>query len=357
MSHRASLSVYLFLAAGSCAIASCSAPPGSSQGTTGTQTEALAAATANANVTHDPSPPKGYVFTPGGYVHNSCVHAVANNARIDHAGHVYENGVLTATYGQCPYPRIELSDRSGADGEASAPIPNAPIPSDGPHSWLFTHQSPPAGQFWTGLYSEQTVPEPPKSEGQTIFYWNGLEANDKSWLGQPVLQWGPSQGPGGGNYWAIASWVILNGQAIYTNLVTVNSGDSILFYIFDETAQSDSDDDLIYIITEDETQGKSVTLPINLDAAFWRSPGLFAIPAALEYNNTPNCPNDVDVPTLFFTDSFLYAGTVHPPSYNQVKYSPANTVQGLATSCTTVLCSPANYPCWGLSGSETLLGM
>jgi len=78
------------------------------------------------------------------------------------------------------------------------------------------------------LYGTWTVPAAPvQTDAQTLFYWNGVEPADTSAVLQPVLQWGVSAA-GGGNYWAIASWLVSSTHStIVSPLLTVESGDVI----------------------------------------------------------------------------------------------------------------------------------
>jgi len=81
----------------------------------------------------------------------------------------------------------------------------------------------------TSLYGEwQVPPAPVQNDGQTLFYWNGVEPDDNTGVLQPVLQWGASAA-GGGVYWTLASWYVNNqGTAYYTPLFKVAVGDVIL---------------------------------------------------------------------------------------------------------------------------------
>jgi hypothetical protein len=76
------------------------------------------------------------------------------------------------------------------------------------------------------LRTTWTVPPPPQNQGQqAIMFFNGLQNSEM--ILQPVLQWGLSA-LGGGNYWAIASWLAgAPGQVFHRseNLVKVQPGD------------------------------------------------------------------------------------------------------------------------------------
>jgi hypothetical protein len=77
------------------------------------------------------------------------------------------------------------------------------------------------------------VPRAPTNtgDGQTIFFFTGLEDSGGDEIIQPVIQFGPSEA-GGGAYWAAASWwVTSGGQALYSTLTNCNTGDNIFGYM------------------------------------------------------------------------------------------------------------------------------
>jgi hypothetical protein len=89
---------------------------------------------------------------------------------------------------------------------------------------------------FNSITAQWTVPSAPQSQGsQTLYFWNGLEANDLSFILQPVLAFGQSSytcGSStcyvGGNYWYLASWKVYSNQAAaVSSVINVNSGDKI----------------------------------------------------------------------------------------------------------------------------------
>jgi hypothetical protein len=63
-----------------------------------------------------------------------------------------------------------------------------------------------------------------------IYLFNGIEPAGGNWILQPVLQYGVGAA-GGGNYWAIASWLVGgNNYVFHSPLETVHSGNSIFGY-------------------------------------------------------------------------------------------------------------------------------
>ena len=68
-------------------------------------------------------------------------------------------------------------------------------------------------------------PEPIAEDGQLLYLFNGLQDSPVTQILQPVLQRGKSPA-GGGNSWALASWLVSNSDAFRTQtLVAANPGD------------------------------------------------------------------------------------------------------------------------------------
>jgi hypothetical protein len=70
-------------------------------------------------------------------------------------------------------------------------------------------------------------PSPLTQSNQTIFLFSGIQ--NSTMIYQPVLQWGKSAA-GGGKYWSVARWYAdgLGGSAYHSDLVKVNSGDTLI---------------------------------------------------------------------------------------------------------------------------------
>ncbi len=83
------------------------------------------------------------------------------------------------------------------------------------------------------------VPPPPEAKSdQLIYLFNGLQNPDRTWILQPVLQWGVSD-IGGGDFWGIGSWFVeRGGHACSSQLIPVNPGD-VLYGIISVGYQSE----------------------------------------------------------------------------------------------------------------------
>eukprot|EP01095_Lingulamoeba_sp_RSL-Kostka_P004852 TRINITY_DN1608_c0_g1_i1.p1 TRINITY_DN1608_c0_g1~~TRINITY_DN1608_c0_g1_i1.p1 ORF type:complete len:284 (-),score=130.53 TRINITY_DN1608_c0_g1_i1:142-993(-) len=161
--------------------------------------------------------------TPFGDVPKECVHFVGENDVVEHTDtlliiHRYNGDELinSETHKPC-YEFQRMQDR------LAAPEPNgwAAYAED-----LTNKNFDSFGGVWT-------VPNKPQQDGlQTLFLFTGFQ-NSMGFedvgvsIIQPVLQWGQSEA-GGGEYWAIASWFVGAGNAVYSTLEKCTPGDVIV---------------------------------------------------------------------------------------------------------------------------------
>lgn len=173
--------------------------------------------------------PDGYVVTPFGYFHPSCIHALQRgerllaDGRVQHADGTVENAAV------CSYPRYTASGvpvtttsakmstlgsdntRVNSSPEVNGWIENASITTGA------------ATKSYGALIAIWRVPpQPTANDGQTLFFFPGFEdINSTQSILQPVLQWY-------GGQWAIASWnCCLNNIITESPVVNVRSGDEI----------------------------------------------------------------------------------------------------------------------------------
>eukprot|EP01116_Phalansterium_solitarium_P010791 TRINITY_DN2608_c0_g1_i1.p2 TRINITY_DN2608_c0_g1~~TRINITY_DN2608_c0_g1_i1.p2 ORF type:complete len:265 (-),score=55.96 TRINITY_DN2608_c0_g1_i1:212-1006(-) len=160
--------------------------------------------------------------------------------RLAFALSIFHLNVASSDFGLTPFgllPRHCSSKYDGgvlkADSLAKPGRPCAPAHQRGdmPNGWTAYAQwvSKTPVESFLGNF---TVPPVPGDRAlQTIFLFTGLQNAmvsgpdaDVSII-QPVLQWGKSAA-GGGPYWSIASWFV-GAQAVYSDLVRVNPGDTV----------------------------------------------------------------------------------------------------------------------------------
>ena len=165
--------------------------------------------------------PEGYVATPHGLVHRSCVRHVPKGHRVTADGVVTRPEGVRETLPPCLYPRLHPRTLAPI-----APTRTTPPPPD-VNGWVER------GDWTSGvplgsLSATFTVPQAPLSNGALIYFFPGSEPADGSTILQPVLQYG-NGAAGGGYYWAAASWFCCPaGWSTHSDLISVNTGDSIL---------------------------------------------------------------------------------------------------------------------------------
>jgi hypothetical protein len=164
--------------------------------------------------------PKGYILTPFGYFHPSCVQRIAEGETLLADGRVqHQDGTVASNKPVCRYLRY---DRRGVpmvstpstktSPEASGWIENANVVTNSAKKW------------YSGLVAFWTVPPSPlEDDGQVLFYFPGLEdINNTLSILQPVLQWA-------GGQWAVANWnCCLSNITTESALIPVNPNDQIL---------------------------------------------------------------------------------------------------------------------------------
>jgi len=167
----------------------------------------------------------GYVLTPFGHAHRTCVEDVGENASIDEDGSVTSRGVKHPPKGRCNFPLRRAGKHAAG---AAAPSDINPTIS----GWLSDYSATATGMannWFTHVYGSWLVPQKPSSYvGQTLFYFNGLDSTTQSSILQPVLHYGPSSA-GGGNYWSTAVWYIDHfGNVYHSSLTSVSVGVTLL---------------------------------------------------------------------------------------------------------------------------------
>ena len=163
---------------------------------------------------------EGFVPTPAGWFHSSCVREVGEGALVDDSAEI--TAIVHRT-GQRETldPCLRVSILSGSAAAAPPPSITGGWVED---AWLET-----ANGIQT-LQADISVPGGPgRNVNQLVYLFPGLEVSRASPMRifQPVLQWGASPA-GGGASWGIASWsVTSSGNALHSPLQSVNAGDAI----------------------------------------------------------------------------------------------------------------------------------
>ena len=129
--------------------------------------------------------PSGYLITPFGYFHPSCVAQLAEGDELRPDDHVirHPNGSSSNMH-VCAYPHYRANGDKVVGDERAAKDPNIS------HAWI-EYASVTTTSSYGFLYAFWSVPPTPTSkDGQTLFFFPGLEdINDVVTIIQPVLGW------------------------------------------------------------------------------------------------------------------------------------------------------------------------
>jgi hypothetical protein len=236
--------------------------------------------------------PEGYLITPSGYFHPSCVVRLAEGETLEaglvlrHADGAVEN------VAPCIYPHYTASGEMVTAGVKPPKIG---------HSWIE------AGNVTTTTsYGELTatwpVPAAPTAKvGQTIYLFPGLEdINDVVSIIQPVMGWNADFS----SAWGIASWNCCpSGITIESAPVRVTAGDKILGTMKDNCSAGTLACSTWNVTTEDVTSGKSTMLtntPNEGQTFNW------AFAGALEVYNIAACTDYPKSGSITFSSVGLY---------------------------------------------------
>lgn len=164
--------------------------------------------------------PQGFVITPFGYFHPSCALQLAGGETLLADGGVELGDGAVESAPVCSYPHYTASGLMVAAHAKTARGIDLPEVN----GWLESINVK-TNQSYGKISATWVVPPlPPVNDGQTLFFFPGLEdrTNVQSIL-QPVLQW-YAPGP-----WAVASWnCCLQGVVWESTPVNVSPGDTIL---------------------------------------------------------------------------------------------------------------------------------
>lgn len=247
--------------------------------------------------------PADYVITPFGYFHRSCVMNLGNGDEVRQD----ENSVRRSngTYDRiplCGYAHYEANGEAVTGDEQGLKQPTIG------HAWVEAAATKSSTSF-AYLHANWTVPPAPsKNDGQIVFLFPGLEdykdfpvvKGSKVSIIQPVLGWNrdyPSA-------WSIASWnCCVSGTVFEAPPVRVNSGDTILGYMFDTCSPGTLSCPTWDIVTWDLTSGKFSEL---LNTSSFGQTFNWAFAGVLEVYNIVQCGDYPPNGSISFYNLGLY---------------------------------------------------
>lgn len=250
----------------------------------------------------------GWVQIPGELIHPDCVHEIPNGARVEVvdgkiSGDVTLNEALIAHYDACSEEAVVTRPRGLSEKLSYAPgTGNGWVEAS---EWDVPLASTDNIDYMAGTW---TVPSYPAANGALIYLFNGIEPSSENWILQPVLQHG-SNGSIGGNYWAIASWLVGPGYAYHSPLLIVYPGQSI----FGFTEQTGTVGGILEwkVQVQDTSTGTYSWITANTSGLHWT----WAYAAVLEAYNVTSCAEFPSSGKAVFSNSVVYHGY---PSYRGI---------------------------------------
>jgi hypothetical protein len=291
----------------------------------------LAAGQAPAGANRPAAVPADFVVTPFGYFHPSCVTHLAKGDVLlqDESAIQHANGTLQ-NIEECSYPHFEADGaKIVGDGRPTGDAQSQP-PSI-THSWI-EYASIHDTANYGDIYAEWDVPpEPTSDDGQTVFFFNGLEQYGGTvTIVQPVLGWNSDYS----SRWGIAAWnCCKNGTVQEASPAKVNPGDHLEGYVFNNCSAGTTKCGSWDVVIVDEENGNYSQLlkTSNFGQTFnWAFGGVLEVYGIKKCSDYPGAEMSGTAGKIgFFNESVL--------DDNFVSITPAWTVSnvssGLSPQC------------------------
>jgi len=272
--------------------------------------------------------PDGYVATPAGYLHSSCIHQIPQGGNIDQSGTVVDaNNQVVAKYEACTHPPIRAlpsaDERPSPKDAGASPPPTI-------NGWVeYLLQYGNAGQPFTSLSSYFTVPDGAymPASGEVVYYFPGLVDGFGNII-QPVLSYGKAPDYGQPLQWNIASWFVnYDGAGGHSPPIQVNPGDAIygsMTYVASPTGHW-------HIVTTDDYSGWSTWLDLNRPntqtSAMMRAYGAvleaYNVDSCSAFPSSPQHTWDIFQAPTNWNPSWYWNG-VNPQCSYQIQYGGTN---------------------------------
>ncbi len=245
--------------------------------------------------------PAGYLITPFGYFHPGCVvHLGPGDVlRPDQQLIRHANG-NTDRMPVCAYPHYRADGERIMGDERNAKDPNIS------HSWIVSESVTTTSSYGHLSAVWSVPPTPPSNDGQTLYYFPGLEQlNNVVTILQPVLGWNSDFT----SAWGVASWNCCeHGTTYEATPQHASPGDTILGYIYDTCAAGTLSCSSWDVVTWDLQSGKYSEL---LNTSSFKQTFNWAFGGVLEVYNLKQCGDYPNTPNGF-------NGGTHSISFNEI---------------------------------------
>ena len=211
--------------------------------------------------------PEGYVITPAGYFHKSCVRTLTKGERLLADGRVqHADGTRDQDVPFCAYPRYTPAGNLISRSTSTKNVQRAKgaIEATQPEisGWLEDAQintGSPTVSYGALIATWTVPPQPTSNDGQTLYFFPGFQdingaVNGVYTILQPVLGWA-------GGQWSIASWnCCISGVISQSSQVNVSPGDQIYGSITSTCPAGTLSCPTWNVLTLDMSTGDSTTL-------------------------------------------------------------------------------------------------
>jgi hypothetical protein len=276
----------------------------------------MARAQAPAGPNRPPQVPDGYVITPFGYFHPSCVLQLKKGETLLDGGRFLQHaGGMIESVPACKYPRFTAS------GEIADVQPPAIS-----HSWIEAADATTSASYGELTATWIVPPGPAAHDGQTLYFFPGLEdRHDVVSILQPVLGWNSDFSAA----WSIASWNCCpKGITVESSPVHVKPGHKIRGIMRDTCIAGTVSCSKWKVTSTDVSTGQSTTLnqtPSEGQTFNW------AFAGAVEVYNIAKCSDYPSNGSLTFSSVAAYDQHFHRIS--NPGWSVANFAAGLSPQC------------------------
>jgi hypothetical protein len=260
--------------------------------------------------------PDGYVITPFGYFHPSCVRQLREGETLLADGRVIQHADGTIEdIPACDYPRYKANGEIVTAGEP--PTING---------WVESANTTTTTSYGALTATWVVPPGPTSNNGQTLYFFPGLEdIDDVVSIIQPVLGWNADFG----GAWGIASWNCCpRGITVESSPVSVNPGHEIRGIIRSACSAGTLSCSKWEVTSEDVTTGQSTKLsntPSEGQTFNWAFAGV------LEAYSVVQCSDYPSNGSLTFSDLALY--DYNFDRISNPGWSPPNSSPGLTPQC------------------------
>jgi len=274
--------------------------------------------------------PAGFVATPAGYFHPSCIAEIHDGERVNADGLVERADGTVRSLPTCAYPHY-----AAVPGRAG---PRQPPPFIGNDNWKADASTTAFGAV-DFIQASWTVPPSPTATG-TVYYFPGFEHSPTADSGilQPVLAWNGADAPSG---WVIYSWdcCVAGVTVTHSTPISVSDGASVSGYVSGTNCNMTNDVCNDWEVQTTVATGPSTSLSTTLDTTSIGDTMDWAFGGVLESGNVSACGQYPSTGTITFSNIVLHqlgGGNVSPQFFDVAEPRTPQCVSSVTSTASSV---------------------